>query len=101
MIKKTYLSRADWARLIVKAWAEPSFKDELEQDPTAAIKAYAKDELGIEVERPLQIPPAPADLIEEGLDPLGGVHRPIVSVQLCLTANLISPGHHHHHHEHT
>jgi hypothetical protein len=39
------LTNADWGKIHKKAWKEPDFRTQLEQDPTAAIKLYLSHKL--------------------------------------------------------
>ena len=44
----------DWKEMLALAWQDPSFRQQLETDPTTAIKAWAKDN-GREYERLLTL----------------------------------------------
>ena len=66
MTKQPYLSRVQWGALVARAWADAGFREQLEKDPTATIRAHA-EQLGIGLERVFQLPPAPVDLSAEAL----------------------------------
>jgi len=72
MANQEYLNNIQWGKIIAKAWAEPDFRDQLEQDPTSTIKAFAMAEFGVEVSRVMLVPPAPTDLFAESLSTIGG-----------------------------
>lgn len=66
-MKQEFLSDAQFGRLVARAWQDADFKRRLESDPTGTIKTFAREELGIEVEYPLYLPPRPSDLTDERL----------------------------------
>ena len=71
MTKQTYLNRVQWGALVAKAWADPGFRDQLEKDPTGAIRAHA-EQLGVGLEKIFHLPPAPGDLTAEALGSADG-----------------------------
>ena len=52
---------------------------QLEEDPTRVIREYARNELGVEVEKPMYLSPRPADLSEEQLDEAAAGERVLQS----------------------
>lgn len=71
MAKQTYLNQMQWGIVLSEAWANNEFRQELEQDPTATIKKYAKDRMGVDLEHVFQLPQPPADLCVEALRSAG------------------------------
>ena len=69
------LDDVQWGKILAEAWINPSFKTSLEDDPSAAIRAYARREFGVEVSGDfanLTIPELPSGLEGECLSTAGG-----------------------------
>ncbi|MDI3281944.1 hypothetical protein [Polyangium sp. 15x6] len=71
MDKPHTLDKVQWGFLVAHAWTEASFRKQLEQDPSSAIKIFAKQQFGLEIEHdvalPMDLPLPPADLGIEAL----------------------------------
>ncbi|MDI1442736.1 hypothetical protein [Polyangium sp. 6x1] len=71
MQKQHTLNKVQWGFLVAHAWTEASFRKQLEQDPSSAIKLFAKQQFDLELEHdvalPMDLPLPPADLGIESL----------------------------------
>ncbi|HVK71405.1 MAG TPA: hypothetical protein VM694_43430 [Polyangium sp.] len=71
MKKQHTLDSVQWGFLVAHAWAEASFRQQLEQNPSGTIRTFAKQQFGLEIDHdvalPLDLPLPPADLAIEAL----------------------------------
>ncbi|MEW2917428.1 MULTISPECIES: hypothetical protein [Ruegeria] len=56
----------DWGKMHAKAWKDPEFRTLLEQDPTAAVKAYG-EEIGKTFSKIVNVGDKPDDVHDDDL----------------------------------
>jgi hypothetical protein len=61
------LTNDDWSKLHAKAWRDPKFREQLETDPTTAIRAYGK-EVGKTFDKILKLAPRPEGVPDDALE---------------------------------
>ena len=80
-----YLTHEQLAHLVVRAWKDADFKDQLEQDPARVVKAFALEEFDVDLKYAIQIEERPADLTDEQLDGIAdGSIQPLDSLSVCV-----------------
>jgi hypothetical protein len=63
-----YLDSAVWGKIYAQAWLDPAFHEQLETDPTAAVRAFCRDHgISLEGVRIVRITSRPGDLTDTQL----------------------------------
>lgn len=83
------LDEIQWGKLVAEAWMNPQFNADLKRDPSAAVRQFAAQHFGVELDGEIgafELPELPPGMAGEQLSSAS------VQVQACVTGSASSGG---------